>query len=502
MNHVRRLLQLLAVGAAARAALLFYEYRFAIGNVRSHHVESAATVFVLLGAALMALVPRGRDRTGGDAEGSRAEGLLWLLGAVILYWPALSIGLLSDDLVLAARARHLEIGLVHREFFRPLPLAIWSVVMPVAGPVGLHGLNVLAHGAVAFLTARLARPYAGAGWIATVAGLIVLTFPAAVEAVAWSSGIFDVSATLLVVLAVLAARRYGDHTTRSTRVALGVCATLAVLCKETAIVVPVLLLVDAWARRSSSRTLFVDLGGLGVLLGTVAIVRWSMASELVRKPITRYLLQRWLFGTVGGLSVPWHVSVLRDAPWLAVLLVVCLLGLCAAFVVSRTSDAARRAVVLGGSWVLIGTLPAVTFLFIGEDLQGSRYLYLPLVGFAVLLSALCAGLRRFQAAGGVALAAMVVAGAWGVRWHLAPWQRAGAVRDAALASAAASPDLRRCQAAALLRLPDAVDGAYVFRNGSEEAFASIGVTLGATVAAGCRFEWDGRSLVPAGAAAK
>lgn len=485
-----RLLQVLAIIAGARAALLFVQLRLAVGNVQRHHVESGVLAFVVIGLAALALLPRQAPDAPQDNSRNNTQWLAWTAAALVLYWPALGVGMLSDDFVLADRARHLDIGLVNREFFRPLPLLMWSAISRLAGPAGLHALNVLGHGLVAWLSCRLARPYVSSNRMAAMCGLVVLTFPATVEAVAWSSGIFDVSSTLLILAAALVARRYDDTTVPATRVALWGAVLLALLCKETAAVAPLLLLLDAWARGRVPRALAIDCLGLMVVLGSVGILRWTLASELVRRPVTRYVFQRWLFGTFSGVFVPWHSTVISEHPWVVLTTAVLTLLLAVAFVLGSTAARDRRAAILGGAWLLLGSLPTLTFFFVGDDLQGSRYLYLPVVGYALLLTTMAASVRLLKPVAWAVLAVVVAFGCWGLRANLQFWNRAGEARDAVLSAAAHDSRLAGCRAGVRLTgLPDVVEGAYVFRNGADVAFGALGLVLRDDAPPECRFAW-------------
>jgi hypothetical protein len=89
------------------------------------------------------------------------------------------------------------------ELFRPLPLFVWATLLHLgSGPSIIHLLNVILHGTNSYLTARLVS-----GWVedrrwALLAGLVMLTAPLAPEAVAWSSGVFDLMATFFVLTAI------------------------------------------------------------------------------------------------------------------------------------------------------------------------------------------------------------------------------------------------------------------------------------------------------------
>ncbi len=483
----------LTIGLGARVALLCAAYFLGSPDVRRYQVESAAVAFIVVGTLLHVALGRNPSLERRTTTRLTGEWAIWCAASLVLYWPSLWVGPLSDDFVLIDRVQQGEFGLVHSEFFRPLPLLAWSGVLQLhGGPVGLHGLNILAHGFVAFLASRLAAPLAMSRWGTFAAGLLVLTFPAAVEAVTWTSGVFDVTATLLILVAVLIARRQAVHAERSTRVAMLLCAITALLCKETAIVAPALIALDAWASGRWSRALLFDIVGLGVVFAGVGIVRLVFASEMVQQPLTKYLLQRWLFGTAGGLAVPWHGQVSGTWPWVPVAGVSLTVGMAAFFFVTRSTAGTMRAVMASAAWLLLGSVPAVTFFFVAPDLQGSRYLYLPAVGYALLLATMVsqtgsAAGRRFGAA---AIAVLVLIGAIGTRAHQRYWQDAAVARDVLMRVARTDSRLRSCGTVSVRGLPDTVEGAYVFRNGADLAFASAGLTLSGAAAPPCAFNWD------------
>lgn len=481
----------LALGVAA--------YLFRRGNVPRFRLESATVAFVILGTLSHLLLNTNDVPAQRSLTSLRGEWGLWMLASIALYWPSLWLGPLSDDFVLVDRVRHNAFGLVHAEFFRPLPLMAWSVLLRTGtGWAGLHLLNVAMHGMVAFLASRLAAPYVSSRLAMIAAGMLVLAFPASVESVSWASGVFDVSATLLTLVAVLSSRRYAAQTSVATRVTMLLCALAALLCKETAVVIPLLIALDMWASHRWPRPLLWDEIVLTVLFGGVGFVRWLSASEMVRQPITKYVVQRWLFGTIGGLTVPWHRQVIDRWPFVAATGAVLVVGLSTAFFVMRTPRATTRVAAASLGWVLLGSLPAITFFFVAPDLQGSRYLYLPTVGFALLLVVMCQRESAFRTRGIAVVTMLTLLGAFGVRQHQRHWQAAAGTRDAIVNAARADATSRNCQMISVRELPETVAGAYVFRNGSELAFASEGLTLSAGAAPGCAFAWDSNraTLVP------
>ena len=54
---------------------------------------------------------------------------------------------------------------------------------------------------------------------------------------------------------------------------------------------------------------------------------------------------------------------------------------------------------------MFGTLPTVSFFFVAPDLQGARYLYLPVVGYALLLTVMVGGWTSLAARARIGCAA-------------------------------------------------------------------------------------------------
>ena len=141
-------------------------------------------------------------------------------------------------LVEAARAGRFT---VWSELFRPSIFVMWRALLAIAPEtaVALHAANVVLHGVNAFLVSRLAGAIGLSRGVALCAGALFLAYPAAVEAVAWPSGVQDVLMTtcVLIVLVVAIASR-----SQLARISWACAALLvALLTKETAIAAPALL---------------------------------------------------------------------------------------------------------------------------------------------------------------------------------------------------------------------------------------------------------------------
>jgi len=124
------------------------------------------------------------------------------------------------------------------------------------------------------------------------------------------------------------------------------------------------------------------------------------------------------------------------------------------------------------AWVFAAAAPVYAFLFIGDDLQNSRYLYLPSCGWvlavALLLDAELVRLRAVRVLIPV-VGLLVCVWSYGVVVHLRCWQHAAAVRDAILAGAIRALEDTECETVTFDQVPLDVEGAWTFVNGFPEA---------------------------------
>jgi hypothetical protein len=501
-NLARLLIALLTV----RVCYLFTAYVFGQGGVQRFHVESAAFILVVIGFVFR--VRRQRSEAPGESRvtvlrprpSPAGSVLMWIafcVGAFALYRSALSIGFLSDDFTLTNHARAWDIGPITSELFRPLPLSIWAGLLNAgAGAPMLHALNILLHGTNAYLTARLVSGWTVDRIWGALAGLVMLTMPLGPEAVAWCSGVFDVMATTFIVTAALVARSYENAQPIATRLWLVAVGVLALLCKETAAVLPVLLLLDAWIRKKFSRTLLLDVGALLAVMGTIGAVRLALRFGVTSPPISVRSIRSALFRSFGSLAFPWHTDVLDVSRLLPLIAGLAVIGLVAAFLMHAGRSSATRAAAGCAAWIVVSILPVFNVFYISPDLQSSRYLYLSSVGWAGLVATLASdfedrALWSRPIARATALLIVLLA-AWGVSLHLRPWVDAARLRDVIDRAAARDDRMRSCDPVFVRDLPDSVRGAYLFRVGArEELQRTAGLhALTASERGPCSFRWD------------
>ena len=146
-----------------------------------------------------------------------------------------------------------------RAYVRPLPLLSFYVeALPVGrSPAISHAINLLLHllaaGLVYLLALRAIRetgmttshPHA----LATMLASIFAVHPALTETVAWVSSRFDLMVSVFMLLALwIAGLQWRDW---PRALAIGLCFFLAALSKESAVVLPVVLVIYQWIRNST-----------------------------------------------------------------------------------------------------------------------------------------------------------------------------------------------------------------------------------------------------------
>jgi hypothetical protein len=231
-----------------------------------------------------------------------------------------------------------------------------------------------------------------------------------------------------------------------------------------------------------------------VLNAAVGFVRLHAAPEILNQPVSKFMLQRWVFDTFGSSAMPWHTTMIERLPFAAMAPPLLCVGLLTAYFVWPKAVGCRRAGLAMALWMLISTLPVITIMSVGPDLQGSRFMYLPGIGWASLLAWLASSSRARLTQ---SIATLLIIGVYlvGLRVHFVPWQKAAALRDRVERVAASDSRITSCHKVSIAKVPDNIEGAYVLRNGVVEAFArDIGIEVSPDAPPECSFLWndDGR----------
>jgi len=341
-------------------------------------------------------------------------------------------------------------------YFRPLFL-LWLRLNHAAfglHPFGWHLTTLLVHLGVVALVYALLRGLFGSAWLAAAGALLFAVHPARAESVVWISGVTDPLAALGMLGSCLFWLRSRRERSAPYLLAALLAYAAAMLCKETAVVLPVILFGYAWLEdtasgaqgaalalqagaRSAWQTapfwlvavayLFARFAALHGLSHPVQLIPFSASLLMAPYLFCFYLgklLWPWSLSLFYGLGI---VSRLRDPRWWLSALI---LTATTALLVFAWRRSRERALPQAALWIAVPLLPVLNAALLpADDFAHNRYLYLPSIGFAIFCALLLQTLARSM--GGtsssvtrLAGATLLLAGAFGVSTALqaTPWR--------------------------------------------------------------------------------
>jgi hypothetical protein len=360
---------------------------------------------------------------------------------LLVFVPNLNAYFLSDDFVLLSWTRVHSTGeaLAFFDphtfwFYRPLVKVVYWAGQDLFGlrAVPFHLFSLVLHGSNAYLVYRLVSQgpermegyRRGARWVTGVAAsLLFLLNGHHAETVSWVAAVGDLIAAFCILSALLLFRRYrAQPTPLYLAGSLGMFA-VGLLSRETAVVLPVLLLLDVLvfgigAGREAAlpplRRLLSALGSYGLVLagylllqtlgndkGQVTMARGGLQFRALNLDSILLGILEYAHGLVpgGNILAQMPLDALRILVWVEWAVIVLLAA--GLWRVQRTA-------LFGLGWMLVTPL-----LFVFFSSPTDRYFYLPSIGYSILIAALLGGL--LQAAMGQwsrALASLV--GQWSV----------------------------------------------------------------------------------------
>jgi protein O-mannosyl-transferase len=303
-------------------------------------------------------------------------------------------------------------------YYRPLVTVSYALDARLSGlrPFGYHLTNVVLHAIASLLFLALARRLALGPIVPGLAALVFAVHPALAPAVAWIPGRND---SLLAVFALGAWLLFLREAARPSwfhRLFHLALFWLALLTKETAVVIPVvcaahLALVEpgAWPRLRRSRSLWVLAGGWALGIAGRLLIHPYSGGGAARDVVHNLPL---MAASLGQLTLPVNpapFSVTADLPiWPGLLA-----GALIATATCTVPGIRPRVVALGAAAFVLLSSPALAVP--GALVQNSR-LYLPACGVLVALAEIVRALARertvlvaFSGVTVVALAAITVA---------------------------------------------------------------------------------------------
>lgn len=369
--------------------------------------------------------------------------------------------------------------------FRPAGLLSLNLDQLVWGlrPFGYHLTSLLLHaGCGVLLYSILLRLRAGRR-LALTAALVFSAYPLHWESVGWISGRFDVLCAFLYLLSL-----YFYLAFRSSRRARDLAMSMlafagALLSKEMALTLPLIIVLGECAARGVSQVLR----------------RWRDWSPYLLLTIAYFGLRFWLIGAqvsyahAAGLSwrsnlynivvrpfrplfLPLNGGAVPHArAWEAGLL----LGF-ALLILAFARGQSSRLVPAALAFIPVSLLPTFGVFQVDGVLEGSRFLYLPSAGAAVLIAGMLDSARKerpraARSAGTSSAVLLISAFAVVSLYNGIPWKRASVLaRDMTAKFSEAARATAAATEVSVRGLPDGVDGAFVFRNGFTAAVRMFG----------------------------
>lgn len=301
-------------------------------------------------------------------------------------------------------------------FYRPL-LSLWFLLNKTLfglHPHWFHVTSVLAHvaaTALAFVIARqLLRNVEASLFTAAIFGI----HPLQVESASWISSVNDPLATLFCFGSFLAYRkaRMNQRKTGAWWAVSAILFLLALLTKEISVVLPVIVLVDLWTAsvpEASGRTRIRTTAIACSMYGLLGILWLIWRQHVLGQAIAAHVLVAWstcVLNSPGillfdlsrtllpiGLSPHYDCRLTAsagDPRFLAALLALLILG-CLAVVLARRNPRLW----VGFAWIILPVLPTVNLRWMDQgDFLHDRYMYVSMLGVAILAGSAYASLRR------------------------------------------------------------------------------------------------------------
>jgi len=348
-------------------------------------------------------------------------------------------------------------------FFRPITNLSLALTARWAGfdPLRWHVAEFVLHAANSLLVFALARQLAMDRMSAWFAAALFAVHASRPEAVVWISGRFDLQVAFFALLALELYLR------SQTLLALAAMA-LAILSKESGYAVPALIALmppprgdSGWRNRARLSAPFFAVAAVffayrWMLFGNVGGYLDTSGQPQVFALNPATILRTLAFRIWAILFFPinwsWQPQLVLGLATLAYLGAL-------AWMAWNAWRSRPDGTLLPIGFVVLASVPALQQMLIGADLEKSRHLYLPSVGFALLIATLGASLRARPI-----LFAAILAFHAAALWHnVGIWNYASSSAESACATAAQCT--RGSGRALIIGLPRILNGVYFFANG-------------------------------------
>ena len=305
--------------------------------------------------------------------------------AVAIHAPFTGGGFLTDDFLHLERLERQTMGGVFTSadtfgFYRPLPQASLVLDLWVVGPNAalLRLANVVLHAAVVAVAHVLARTLVGNGpgaFLAVVA--FVLTPKAHPVAVLWISARAELLMALFALTALTCWIRWHRGGGRPWLACAWVAYLLSLMCKETAVLLPLLMFLTPVTAGRAVNTRWVPLAGMLLTAGALLLARLQVNALMPMSADPHYDLATPLWR--------WFRNG-RNYFWRALVSPIALIVMTAAAAFTHLRELAApanrmpllRLLFYGVMWYVTFILPVLPIAARSE-----HYLYLPVLGLCL-----------------------------------------------------------------------------------------------------------------------
>jgi tetratricopeptide (TPR) repeat protein len=270
-------------------------------------------------------------------------------------------------------------------------------------PWGHHLTSILIHTGNCVLLFLLLARMTGAVWRSACVAALFAWHPTHIESVAWIAERKDVLCAFFFFLAILAYLKAQASASKFRYLSVTILFLLALMSKPMAVTLPfVLLLLDFWPlRRAQGLDLHVwrrlALEKWPLMLLSVAwcgVTVWAQSKDqAVASTIELPFVGRLGHGMISYIEylrllvVPWHLSAYYPYNRHERLLWGVLAGTSLLLLTGLALACARRRpyVLVGWLWFVGMLVPVIGFVQVGGQAWADRYLYLPSIGFFVII---------------------------------------------------------------------------------------------------------------------
>jgi hypothetical protein len=473
---------LLASGCVLGARAIVGPFRLGVSVTSPMNAESWFS-FAALG---LLLTNAARTNAAPSARGRRSE--VAFAAAVIALAVGAAFGwicrfpFIADDYDHIANALHATPAdianyftvVAKDRFFRPFAYVAYAAQAHLWGTSRIvwHASSLLLHVANSALVFGLARVRHFGRWTAAAAALLFALAGSRPEAVVWIGAQFDLWATLFFLIALVALVVDSDERRgRRWECVEALALLLALLSKESAyafvLVAFALLWIDGVRGRRLARLLATPL----ILTLVVFLYRWHLLGGIggyrlagTEKPffysfdLVR-VIRAFLLRMPAVLTFPLNWT--REP---GVVLVLLILAAIVAMAVVAAAHADRKKLWFGLAFTLAAAIPVYIFLLIGPDLEKSRVLYLPSVGFVLILAAAFEAMPRRSAV--LAACALIAFQTAALEHNLLVWRGVADLAERTCASVARVAASGR--PLTVSDVPNTIDGVYFLHPGLEQ----------------------------------